>query len=194
MRVYQIGTGNKEIPFDYVVSFDPAISVTGVALLDRKRGRLATRKIETELNPSTLSVPELCRACEKVTQMYLELIARNCDDLSRTVVTFEHHVLQGNFSPGLSALLSVFQSRLKDMNLAAVYATPPNASAFFLKKRKSTKTEHVTFAKELFGVKRRISHHEADALVSMALVLYDKIGSYFKTDYRKPDYEVINVL
>jgi len=138
--------------------------------------------------PTKRTFPELVSHGKEI----IEQIDQDFKPDFKTTIYIELPYVQGQFAPGLYALIGVLVTHYSRKVGGMVFFNGRGAQ-FLLQQRKSDKKKIVKYMTDLFGLKGKITDHEADALVLLVLIEYDRIRRKFLFIPREPSLEMRDV-
>lgn len=190
MKIFQYNFHHK---ITRVLALDPAVRDGGFSYFCPREKTLLTGNIKTDKKVMSVSFPELFLIVNSSVNKAIETLSPYLG--IETNFLLEYTFLKGEFSVGLSMYNSLLVERLvRESLVGRICFVPTRMGSFFLKKRTTTKGEHVEFVKSaLPGLKERITSHEADSLMLMMAVYHGIFNKKSRFDLRDPEIEVVKL-
>ncbi len=186
----------KESP-QTVVSIDPGVKTTGVAILDKGKASIEMLAYEWgEINASKTYLPLLILFMrDKIREIVSDKIS-GIKGSVECVVEFPH--ITGEFSVGMSVSCTLWLEELfKSKNVVRVTFIQNKIPEFFLKKRSVTPLETVYFARDvlpMFVPEVPLATHAYDALLYLLFVHFDWFKAYIRDGaVREPHPELVKL-
>jgi len=180
-----------------VVSIDPGVKTTGVAILDKGKASIEMLAYEWgEINASKTYLPLLILFMrDKIREIVSDKIS-GIKGSVECVVEFPH--ITGEFSVGMSVSCTLWLEELfKSKNVVRVTFIQNKIPEFFLKKRSVTPLETVYFARDvlpMFVPEVPLSTHAYDALLYLLFVHFDWFKAYIRDGaVREPHPELVKL-
>jgi hypothetical protein len=176
-----------------VLSCDPGVRTGAFCFLDREGKKLITGEHITTEKVMFMSFPALFPRVKEAAVSFTELVKPYLSDTTELIL--EYTFLMGQFSVGLSLFNALFvDGLLRNRQAGRILFVPPRLGSFFLKKKKTTKREHINLAKSLFPeLPKKISQHECDAILMLMAARCPLVQRTFDIEYRVPLIEEVNV-
>lgn len=198
MKVFSYSCGNEEMlkptQCDFVISVDIGIQTGAVTIYNLKDKNIFYDHITgVEENIMKASYPYLLVIVKKAVFQYKTIVDDYFKRGNQGKISWaiELPVYRMGASIPLHVFLTVFlQFASKYSNTRRIDLVPNNLGAFFLRKKKSSKSEVVSLVREQLKIPKRISSHEADSLLISMFTLFDTYKVNHSVNLRQPNYEI----
>lgn len=182
---------------DIIVSIDPGLKTTGIAILNKVNATVSMSAFEwPDINIAKTYLPDLILHIRYTVRQVIKDIIKKFKETIDCIIEFPH--ITGEYAVGMSIVCVTWLHELfRVRTVRNVIFIQNKVPEFFMRKRSVTSLETVYYVRETlprFVPPKEVATHAYDALLYLLFVCFDWFSAFIKEGtVRKPVPEIVSL-